>query len=456
VTAGQRASTHSGHGWLAAVLPADAERFRVSDPELASVLADSGAQLVDLDEDVEIAMPDEILGHAALAITSLGGVVPDRERMLPLRAAARLAKFAAVRSQARRARARMHALGYPEVRVLPWDVGHALRLPNLDGGRRRVAELLPQRALVIGRRSDARSPTLLEAGLSSARAKVGERLVPKFASVRQGVLVVTTTGGLFRIAVGPDRQQLSNQLAALAALRVPDLPRVVSDRVPWPLASADEGLATWSIELRLAGKRPRPALSENLLADCVDFLVGLHRTGSTNGGTFADDAGVVASACSADGARTVRKLAQRLEERLQGLPRGFAHGDFFPGNLLVEAETLVGVVDWDAAGPGRLPLIDLLHLRHMSDQRPADNDWGPLLVERLLPRAESGDPTILDYCSRVGIDADADVVRSLVFAYWLGHAAYQLRSHPHRRDQPAWLAGNVEHVLHAAERDLPA
>jgi hypothetical protein len=455
VTAGRPVPTHSGHGWLAAVLPADARRFRVSDPEVAAVLGDAGAELVDQGEEVEIARPDELHGGAALAIASLGGTVPDEERVLPLRAGARLATFAAVRRETRRAQARMRSLRYPEVQVLPWDVGHALRLPGLGGSRRRAVELLPQRALVIGRRPGTGS-TLLEAALSNAEETVGERLASGPASVRQGVLVVTTTGGILRIAVGRDGQQLSNQLSALAALGSAELPAVVSDRVPWPLASAEQGLAFWSLERRLAGQRPRPALSDRVLADCVDFLVALHGVPGAGSGSLADEADVVASAGSAEGARIAHELAQRLEERLRDVPRGFGHGDFFRGNLLVAAGRLVGVVDWDAAGPGRLPLVDLLHLRHMSDQRPADNDWGRLLVDRLLPRAESGDPTILDYCRRVGIDAGPDVVRSLVFAYWLGHAAYQLRSHPHRRDQPAWLAGNIEHVLRVAERDILA
>ena len=63
------------------------------------------------------------------------------------------------------------------------------------------------------------------------------------------------------------------------------------------------------------------------------------------------------------------------------------------------------MVDWDAAGPGRLPLIDLLHLRHMNEHRPADLDWGPTLVEHLLPWARAGgDDPARDYCRRVGIE----------------------------------------------------
>ena len=454
VTAGERAFTHSGHGWLPAVIPAQATRFRVDDPELAAILAQGGAELVDRGEEVEIASSDELRGRADVAVASLGGTVPDVERALPVRVAARLGRFTAVRREARHASARMRSLGYAEVRVLPWDVGHVLRLPGLGTARRRPVELLPQRALVIGRRPGS-GATLLEDGLSNAGVAVADRLRPTFASVRQGVLVVGTSGGIFRIAVGPGRRQISEQLSALDALRSQRPPGIVADRIPWPLARAEPGLGVWSLERRLPGQRPRPELSERVLADCVDFLVALHGVGGSGEELLADQAETVASVCAPEEAGIARELGRRLQALVGHLHHGFGHGDFFRGNLLVESGRLVGVVDWDAAGRGRLPLVDLLHLHHMSDQRPADEEWGRLLVARLLPWAESGSPTIRDYCLRVGIDAAA-VVRPLVYAYWMAHASYQLRAHPHRRLQPAWLAGNIMHVLRAAENDVPA
>src|SRR5919199_836165 len=39
----------AGHGWLPAVLPADATRFRVTDPDLAYTLREAGAELVAAD-----------------------------------------------------------------------------------------------------------------------------------------------------------------------------------------------------------------------------------------------------------------------------------------------------------------------------------------------------------------------------------------------------------------------
>ena len=43
-----------------------------------------------------------------------------------------------------------------------------------------------------------------------------------------------------------------------------------------------------------------------------------------------------------------------------------------------------------------------------------------------------------------------ELLEALVLAYWLDHVAYQLRAHPVRRAQPAWMERNIELVLRSA------
>ena len=64
------------HGWLAAVLPADATRFRALDEGLAAVLADAGAELVESGADVDIAPASELRGEADLAVVSFAARPP--------------------------------------------------------------------------------------------------------------------------------------------------------------------------------------------------------------------------------------------------------------------------------------------------------------------------------------------------------------------------------------------
>ena len=399
----EQAETEVRHTWLPAVLPARAHRLLVSDSALAEVLLEAGAELVESGADVEIGPPSELAGEAPLAASPIGDPNPDA-RSLGGRIAGRLGSTSRVRIEAARARRGLRRLGYPMTEILVWDLGHRLALG--ERGRRPVAERLPRRAVAIGSRG-RRSPTLLEAAVGDAASAVGRPLRLEWASARAGLTTAALDSGLLRVAVGPSRGQLERQAAAHATLREASLPGKVSELIGRVEAQGRTGLADWSLEQRLPGGAPPSTFSDQLLAECIDFLVVLHGAGATAQPvrTVTATAETAAAFLPQAEARTVVALGSRLETTLAGLPRGFAHGDFFRGNLLVENGVLVGVIDWDAAGPGRLPLIDLLHLRHMNEHHPADLDWGPTLVEHLLPWARAGgDDPARGYCHRVRIE----------------------------------------------------
>lgn len=443
-----QAETHVGHAWLPAILPARSRRVLVSDPALAEVLLDAGAELVETGADAEIGPPSQLAGEAPFAASSIGDPNPDA-RSLVGRVGSRAQSTALVRIESARARRRLRRLGYKETEVVAWDLGHPLALG--ERGRRSIAERLPRRAVVIGRHG-RREPTLLEAAVEDAARAVERPLRLEWASARAGPTTAALDGGLLRVAVGPSRGQLQRQAAAHANLREAQLPRGVAELIAWVEAKGRTGLADWSLEQRLPGGPPPPAFSDQLLADCVDFLVHLHSAGTTAdpGRTVRETAETAAGFLPQAEARTIVSLGERLQAALADLPRGFAHGDFFRGNLLVANGALVGVVDWDASGPGRLPLLDLLHLRHMNEHRPADLDWGPTLVEHLLPWARAGgDEPARDYCRRIRLEPLPERLEGLVAAYWLDRLAYQLSTYADRAVRPRWLERNVGHVLQA-------
>lgn len=429
----------AAHGWLPVVVPAEARRFRVADPDLAAALTDAGAELVDADPEVEIApSAAQVRGNAELAIVTVVGP-ESRAGPKALRAARRALHSLRARVEAARAR---RALPYPETDVVYWDLPDRVRLPGLtsDGPR------LPRYALVVGRRG-AVLPSALESAL--AEAGVGR---PAWASTRAGLVVLGADGSLLRVAIGPTRAEIDNGISALEALRASAPPPEVSERVPWPAARGRVGLADWSTERLLTGSRPPRAVPEPLFGDCLEFLVALGRLRGDAGRRLAELAAEVEEACSPESASKLHALAAGLEQRLEGFPRCFAHGDFFAGNLLTDEQgRLSGVVDWDAAGPGRLPLLDLLHLQLTSSGAYADSDWGRVLLERLLPPARAGgDEATRKYCAAVGLEPERQLLEALVLAYWLDHVAYQLRAHPVRRAQPAWMERNIELVLRSA------
>ena len=436
------------HGWLAAVLPADATRFRAVDQGLAAVLADAGAELVESGPDVDIAPASELRGEADLAVVSFAAR-PHDSTHLAVRVSRRLVSAAAVRVRALSARRVVRRRGYPRTEVVFWDVRQQFRVSGRRAPGRKPVEYLPQRALVLGRRS-ADAPTLLDASLAEAAVAIGITLDSETPSIRAGLAATMSGQGLLRVAVGPARRQLEEQSKALEALRACSVEAIVADRVPWPLAAGKTGLADWALETRLPGAQP-PILGPALLAQCVEFLVALHGAErSVAGRSLREDAESIAALRPSAQRAALVALGSRLDSALANVPRGFGHGDFFLGNLLTEDDRLSGVVDWDAGGPGRLPLLDLIHLQHLAQYSLADEDWGPSLVSQLFPWARSGgDEVVRGYCSRIGFELRPGMLESLAVAYWLDRVAYTLRTHRQRRTEPRWLARNVDDVLEA-------
>ncbi|HET8657793.1 MAG TPA: aminoglycoside phosphotransferase family protein [Micromonosporaceae bacterium] len=122
------------------------------------------------------------------------------------------------------------------------------------------------------------------------------------------------------------------------------------------------------------------------------------------------------------------------------------HGDFWPGNLLASGRVTTGVVDWDQAGAGQLPLHDLLHLHVMARRMTTGDELGGVVVRALregVPDAIGVRP------DRVASWLGGIPPRPAVLLYWLRHVSLFIDSEGHR-DNPRWLRGNVERVLCAA------
>jgi hypothetical protein len=444
---------HYAHGWLPVVLPAAAGRFRVADETLAEVLVGAGAELGDDEPDVEItACPEEIRGDAKLGVVTVDPA-PRRSHARLVRAGSRLARSLQTRRRGRQARSVLRHAGYEHTAVLPWDVTQRVRLPSLPPIGRSLAERMPGRALALGWRGE-REPTVLENVLSVAGREAGLTLHPRWVSIQAGTVLAGADSALLRVAIGPAaRAQIHDQVDALTALRRNELPPFVSDRIPWLLGHGRSGLADWSLERLLPGARPPRELKPKLVEECLRFLVGLHQArGDGAGRRFTELAGAVAAVTGGETQDLVRGLGERLDDELEGVDRGFGHGDFFSGNMLADGNRLTGVLDWDAAGPGRLPVIDLFHLELTRVPYGTDDDWGRAVVDRLLPAARSGgSPLVRRYASALGLDLDPQLLEALVFAYWLEYVAYQLRAHPDRLSSPAWIEGNVELVARKAE-----
>jgi aminoglycoside phosphotransferase (APT) family kinase protein len=444
-------------GWLPALIPADAVTFRVTDPLLGEILVDAGGRLVDGEPpDVEITDAGHLSRGAGLEIVMVDPEHQEGGRLL-LAAAIRGRETISARLAARRVGKRLRALGYGETVVVLWDIDQFVHLPGRRMTvRRRAAELLPQRALVVGRRED-HGPTVLEAVAEEVGRRVGRTVEYGRPLARQGRMVAVADDYVLRIAIGPGRKRIKQHERTLEFLAAA-APRVIKARVPRLLAGGKLGLGEWSAEERLPGRAASHQLGPQLLDDCIDFLVALHHVGPADAGArLLEKAKIVAAACSRTEHRdAVLELGSNLDAELSELPRGFGHGDFWTRNLLVTGGRLGAVIDWDSAAPGSLPLLDLLHLTLSALREKTREYLGEALVRYQLPWAAAGGDEIVDsYCRRLGIDVDARLLKWLVFAYWLEHVAYELDYARDRAGRPVWMRNNVEVVLDSIDDYMP-
>jgi len=449
-------ASHSLLGWLPAVMPANAGRVRVTNAEIVACLKGTRAELVESGPHVEIVGPSAVSGEAQYAIVPLTvSAASGRSRVLSL--VWRGASSIAVGLCAAWVRWKLRGRNYSSVEVLRWDLGHTLRLPGEWTRRRlRVVERLPLGAVVVARRG-CPPETILDRALAGAQEALDEPFRPSWPLVRGGGLVVLGNGAVLRVALGPACHQLERQRRALRMLEEAKPGPAIAARVPWPVEHGEAGLGRWALERRLPGSPSSPVLDERLLGECVEFLVALHAAGKATPERAAllDHADVAAAHADEGHARAIRSLAQSCDAVLADVPRGFAHGDFWTENLLTDSGRLVAVVDWAAAGPGRLPLLDLVHLRVSARRWSKREDIGTAVLAEMDTWARSGgDRWTQAYCRELDFVVDRARLEAFLVAYWLERVALELTTYSDRAT-PAWLDTNVRRVAHTlVEADL--
>lgn len=218
--------------------------------------------------------------------------------------------------------------------------------------------------------------------------------------------------------------------AALAHLSPITLP------VPRLLATGEAAGASWTLETALPGRRP-PESSVEIARDAAGLCAALP---PGNGPPAAPrrDLEVLATLLP-ERADVLRELAHSLRGVLREMPSVLRHGDLWIGNLLVEADRLSGVVDWDAWDPGAVPGADLLHL-HATSRRIAERcELGEIWMRS--PWRDEAYRSLLDPTA-ASIPGDVSAI-----AWWAGEVRGTVSRHPSRAVDERWLAVNVDAVL---------
>ena len=414
-------------------------------------ITEAGGEIVDEHPDVEIGTAAWLGGDAPCAIVGVGAREPDGRRRL-VRGAQRLVAAAQLRRETDAIRRGLADRGYGSVDVLNWERGITLAAPAQNGGR--LAHRFPLNAVVVAR--NERSRTILDEAVAAAESAIGAKLeLNGYVLGASGVIIAKTDSAVLRVAVGPAAQRIEEQVETLRHLARTNPPPTISERIPWTLASGRTGLAVWSVERALPGAQAQPTLPPSLEQDCIDFLVALHAldAGVDPGLHLEEQAEIVAGLSDATGADDVRDLTRRFAAETRGLPRGFGHGDFWNGNVLALNGGLTGVVDWPGGGPGRLPLLDLLHLKISAVRELTGKDLGETIVTELLPAGRlAEDVLVRAYLERIGLSAGESQLEALVGAYWLQAVAHEVvdpdRDPIHAGDRN-WRQVNVDSVRHS-------
>jgi aminoglycoside phosphotransferase (APT) family kinase protein len=167
------------------------------------------------------------------------------------------------------------------------------------------------------------------------------------------------------VATGPGMEGEATLLRAAAAADVP-VPEVVA-------SGPDDGIgAPWVMARRLSGETiPRKLLRDDeyararrgLAAACGDALAAIHRIDADQIPGLDDTDQLAQLRSLADGlghAHPAFELGFRWLERERPEPvaSSVVHGDFRLGNLLVDGQGLVAVLDWELAHRGD-PMEDL-------------------------------------------------------------------------------------------------
>lgn len=236
---------------------------------------------------------------------------------------------------------------------------------------------------------------------------------------------------------------------------------------PQVLAGGMSGGHSYVLESRLSGVTMSQRLAEGapqepLVSAAMAAIQGLHQRTAELVTVDSEllecwidrPARAVNTVIARSVARTaaLQRLTCELRAWLEGqrLPAGWIHGDFVPGNVLIDPHDggrVTGIIDWELAAICDLPAIDttmfLLAMYSQLERR----ELGHLVVEATGGNASGLLPGAVADAAR-GLNESPDP-RLLILLCWLRHVASALTKTDRYARHPVWKRYNLYHVLDA-------
>jgi aminoglycoside phosphotransferase (APT) family kinase protein len=277
---------------------------------------------------------------------------------------------------------------------------------------------------------------------------------------------------VLKLPLTPDaeRSTTGHRQVAVTLHELPELGSF-SSLVPRPIAWGDWQGRPYYLETALPGvaaadlvrRQAEPALMKQDAARLILQLhVGTLRRRLVDDALFAQLAGQDLALLRrlSGGWPEPALLAQKLDQleallrsQIAGheLPFSWTHGDYWPGNLLIDQSTgaIGGVVDWDRASADQVPLHDLLHLLAYTRKLQRRSELGDEIVSYLLPAAFDRYERSLvnEAIERLELPASVKFFQAITLLYWLRFAATNLERYPAFQRDSRWLKNNVFLVL---------
>jgi peptidoglycan/xylan/chitin deacetylase (PgdA/CDA1 family) len=346
--------------------------------------------------------------------------------------------------------------GLEVVRVLTGDRSRA-RYGVGSGGwvkRHRV----PLGSLVIATEADP-PPSAVDEAQRLACEVLDRPLTRKAANVfESGKLALELVDSDRRVyfvslGAGPSALGLDRSDAAIRGLLAAGPPACIRERILPSIAVGRLGRLRYAVEPKAVGSHPI-WLTSKLREDCLEFLIELHTLPRRRDGPSHElspsfptlDASVEMLAPHAHGGhRSLQRIRDEIARRIDGVPLGGGHGDFWSRNLVARGGRLRTVLDWEWASADSLPLLDLMDLRaQLGLRRSRGLPPGASLVEVLWPLAQDGgDRLVRSYCDATSTPVDPATLEGFAMAHWLLRTARATAVRPPRLADRGWVHTNL-------------
>jgi len=291
---------------------------------------------------------------------------------------------------------------------------------------------------------------------------------------------------LKRSGMSSGRQALRQQAGHLRQLAAENSTHHCGFRVPDILAFREDARTAWSLESYIAGHDGRLAVRDAasrtaVLVAASDAISSLQALGAP---LRPADASWVAEwverSCAVAGGvvrtitteatrlRAIDVLSSSLARHFKGRPvsSGWYHGDYCPGNLIVDSAwmegdrdtgrgPIAGIIDWDRSGHDAPPNFDICQLAITLRRTLTGRQLGNVVAD-LLAEGRWSDEELTWFSQVEALKGsggewtrDPEAMRAMVLLVWLRLIRSNIEKSPPFAGNRLWAAANVEWVLRA-------